>query len=215
MLCHNVEQRIQELLDNRLDPSCDFELIDHASTCSVCRELLEAQGKLFEGLSFLAVPGLSADFSRRVVGNVVTQRPTANHRLAPAAAFLAIIATLLLVVALGPRQHKNIEPADDPLALASASLNHPIDDQARGHSMADFDSREVRMAIQQFVAQLTSGDAARFYQVDQLAGTIGPLASTLNVAFDAIRRSIPGRRDPARSEPQARDLRDPWAMRLI
>ncbi|MDP6468557.1 MAG: zf-HC2 domain-containing protein [Pirellulaceae bacterium] len=212
MRCRSVEKRIQELLDDRLDPSFDYELIEHVSICVACRDLLEGQGKLFDGLHFLTIPAMSTDFSRRVVGTVVMQRRRPAQRLAPVAAVLAIIATLLLVVALGPHQRKSIGPAD---GVASVSVNHSRQGRPMGLSVVDFDSREVRMAIEQFVAQLTSGSGSRFYQVDQLAGTIRPLASTLNVAFDAIRRSIPRRRDRPHPEPQADDLRVRRASHLI
>lgn len=214
MPCRRFEDRIQELLDERLEPSFDSELMEHAGMCAECRDLLETQSNLFEGLASLAVPGLSADFSRHVLAAVATQRSQPNRRYAPTAAFLAMIATLLLVVALGPRQRQSIGPKDDVDAIASASADQQFG-RVGGLSIADFDTQEVRLAIEQFLAQLTSADAARFYQVDQLTGTIGPLASTLNVAFDAIRRSIPRHREPARGEPQAGGLRDPSALQVI
>jgi hypothetical protein len=41
------------------------------------------------------------------------------------------------------------------------------------------------------------------------------LAITLNVAFDAIRRSIPGQHHATPSEPQARQLHDLWMSGVI
>lgn len=209
MHCRSVEQRMQKMLDDRLDPSVDSDLIEHASMCDECRELLEGQRTFVDGLQLPPIPTLSADFSDRVVGTLMSRQRRSARRFAPAAAFLAIVATLLLVVALGPRTHKTIGPEDDRNVVASAE---PNDVRAL---MADFDSLEVRVAIEQFVAQLTSGEGAGFYQVDQIAGTIRPLTSTLNVAFYAIRRSIPGRRHPSSGEPQAIDLRHPWTLRVI
>ena len=207
MQCRGVEKRIQELLDDRLDPSFDSELIEHASMCAACRAVLEAEGKLFDGLQFMTIPSLSVDFSQRVVATFVTQRRRPAQRLAPAAVVLAIVATLLLVVAYGPQQRNSIGPADDTRAITSAAVNHLHQGPPTALSVGGFSSQEVRMAIEHFVVQLTGGRGSRFYQVDQLAGTIRPLASTLNVAFDAIRRSIPRRRHLPHSEPQAYHLR--------
>lgn len=215
MQCRSVEERIQELLDERLDPASDPALIEHASACPRCGALLEAQSKLFEGLAFLATPSLPADFSSRVIRTVARQPRQTTLRRAQAAAFLAIVATLFLVVALGPQQPTKIGPADDPRAVASAAVDHRIDGTVMGISISDFDSQEVRLAIEHWMAQLAVAEHARFYRVDEIAGTIRPLASTLNVAFDAIRRSLPGRRQPPRSEPQAREVREPWAWHLI
>jgi predicted anti-sigma-YlaC factor YlaD len=199
MQCRLVEERIQGLLDDLLDPSFDSVLIEHASTCASCRDLLEAQGKLFDGLQTSALPPLSADFSQRVVGVVVMQRR--RQRITPAVAVLAIIATMLLVVALGPRSGRKVKRPK----MASADITQSYQGSLAGLSV-DFDSREVGIAVQRFVAQLASGRGSGFYQVDQLTGTIRPLASTLNVAFDAIRRTIPIRH-LSNPEPQTTDLR--------
>lgn len=212
MQCRNVERRIQELLDDRLDPSFDSELAEHAATCADCGDLLDAHQRLFDGLPLSAVPSLPPDFSQRVVNSVTTGRRR-QSLLAPAAAFLAIIATLLLVVALGPRPRTQIGPADDAHAIASASLTEPSGESGIG--LTDFDSREVRLAIELLVAQLTGPEAARFYHVDPLAGTIRPLASTLNVAFDAIRRSIPRRHIRSHPQPQDEARRGVMDMRII
>lgn len=199
MQCRRVEERIHGLLDDLLDPSFDPVLIEHESTCARCRDLLEAHGKLFDGLQISALPPLSADFSQRVVGLVVQRR---RRRIAPAVAVLTIIATTLFVVALGPRSGRTV---DGP-RLASANITHSYQNSLAGLSV-DFDSREVGIAVQRFVVQLASGRGSGFYQVDQLTGTIRPLASTLNVAFDAIRRKIPLRHHVTHPAPRATDLR--------
>jgi hypothetical protein len=171
--------------------------------------VLQVQGQLFDGLQVLSVPRLSADFSQRVVGTVVRARKL--QRYAPAVALLAIVATLLFVVALGPR---NIQEDNFP-EIASVSVKHVIENDPTTLSLSGFDSDEVRLAFEQLVAQLTNGSESGFYQVEQLTGTIRPLASTLNVAIDAIWRQIPRRPDPPHSEPQAIDLRLRRAFNMI
>ncbi len=211
MQCRSVEQRIQGLLDDHLDPSFDSELIEHASTCEACGDLLQVQGQLFNGLQTLPVPALSAGFSHRVVGLVVMQRRRSVHRTATAVAALATIATLLLVVVLGPMNGQK-----DPMRkIASTVPSRTTHASLMQLPVGGFDSRDVRLAVEQFVASLTSGKRSGFYHVEQLAGTIRPLASTLNVAFDAIRRSIPRRRDTPQPDPQASDLRILRALYLI
>ena len=178
MQCRNVEARIQELLDDRFDPSIDPELNAHADTCAECRDLLAVQALLLEGVSRLAVPSLPPDFSQRAVGIAVVRQSPAR-RFSPAAAFLAIIATLLLVFALGPQQRRGDWAAEGRVAAVS----HPqIHQGGHGLLMADFDSAEVRVVIEQLMTRLTS-DGARFYQVDQLAGTIRPKTACLGTVI--------------------------------
>ncbi len=203
MRCRSAEARMQELLDQRLDPALDAELLEHAAVCSECCKLLELQGELLVGLAGLRVPKLPNDFSRRVVGSVVRPQRAAQ-RFAPTTSVLAIVAMLFLVFGLWSSQDRSaISGVGNELAKATS---HGSSAQRRGAtlSIADIDSGDLRVAFEQFVVQLASNEGARF-QVDQFAGTIRPLASTLNVAFDAIRRSIPGRRQPAHGEPQARE----------
>jgi hypothetical protein len=191
MQCCRVEKRIQDLLDDQLDPSFDSELIQHAATCAACHDVLEVQGKLFDGLQVLTVPSLSDDFSQRVVDMVVIQRRRPLQRDSLAAAFLAITAALLVFLALGPWNRKQ----DNLPKIASATVEQLVPVGPTRLSASGLDSDEVRLAFEQLVAQLTSGSGSGFYQVEQLTGTIRPLASTLNVAIDAIRRSLPRRPD--------------------
>jgi len=210
MQCRNVEVRIHELLDDRVDPWSDVELAEHADECPECRDLLAAHRKLADGLLLLDVPSLTPDFSQRVVGTVVLRR-NPGRRFAPVGVFLALVATLLIVVSIGPRHRLGSVHNENTVANASLGPTYG----GTFISMADIDSPEFRLLFKQFFEQWTNGDGTGFYQVDQLAGTIRPLASTLNVAFDAIRRSIPGQRPPTRTEPQAREVQSQWAQRII
>jgi hypothetical protein len=80
MNCHEFEDRLQVLLDDRRDPAADALLCKHARGCSACRQMLEGQQALFAGLAALAVPPLAGGFSRGVVCNAAgTATPLANR----------------------------------------------------------------------------------------------------------------------------------------
>jgi hypothetical protein len=68
MNCHEFEQRMQAVLDDRGEPARDKELRAHAASCPPCRQLLAGQRALLAGLAALPVPPLAGGFSRRVVG---------------------------------------------------------------------------------------------------------------------------------------------------
>ncbi len=207
MQCHEVEPRIQTLLDHRQDPSSDPALNEHAVVCPACRELIEVQSRLFEGLGALAVPVLPPDFSRRVLA-VYETRPSPAQRFAPALAALAVAAVLFLAFLAWPLRG----PGDQQANLANSESR--VGRATGTYSLSDLEPEQVRLVIEQLVTRLTSDEQA-LRHVDQLAGTIRPLATTLNVAFDAIRRSIPGQRQPQPSQPQAREFQRPSLVRLI
>ena len=78
MHCHQFEERLQLLLDQRRQPESDGELRQHAERCGECREQLVAQQLLFSGLRKQA--SLPADFAVSVVEQVagVKGKPVAT-----------------------------------------------------------------------------------------------------------------------------------------
>lgn len=67
MQCAKFEVRLNQLLDERLLPECDTDLLAHAERCEACRELLAMSEQLFLGLEMHELPALSPDFAARVV----------------------------------------------------------------------------------------------------------------------------------------------------
>lgn len=102
MQCEEFEERLNQLLDRRVRPETDAALLAHAQMCSGCRETLEAQQALFDTLDSLDSPEPTADFSRRVVGKVVTQRRARTWRRT--VFFLAgLAAGIVLAIFIVPR----------------------------------------------------------------------------------------------------------------
>jgi hypothetical protein len=79
MQCARFEDRLNELLDERLRPECDAELLAHAQRCDTCRELLAISEQLFLGLELRDYPEVSPDFAQRVVAVAARCEPAKGH----------------------------------------------------------------------------------------------------------------------------------------
>src|SRR6516225_6236482 len=65
MHCVRFEMRLNELLDERISPDTDRELLNHAEDCPDCAELLAGHELLLSGREWFE-PTIVADFSVRV-----------------------------------------------------------------------------------------------------------------------------------------------------
>jgi hypothetical protein len=81
MQCARFEDRLNQLLDERLSPECDAELLAHAQRCDSCRELLAISEQLFLGLELRDYPEVSPDFAQRVVAVAARSEPTPGQDL--------------------------------------------------------------------------------------------------------------------------------------
>jgi hypothetical protein len=72
MKCHEFEDRLHALLDDRQSPAADSALAAHAAACEPCGQLLHAQYALFAGLR-AGLPPLADDFSRRTVDRYLAE----------------------------------------------------------------------------------------------------------------------------------------------
>jgi hypothetical protein len=72
MKCHEFEDRLQALLDDRQSPAGDSALAAHAAACDACGHLLHGQQVLLAGLH-AALPPLANDFSRRTVDRFLAE----------------------------------------------------------------------------------------------------------------------------------------------
>jgi hypothetical protein len=50
MHCRDFESRLNDILDDRGQPRADAQLVAHADGCDPCRQLLDGQQVLFDGL---------------------------------------------------------------------------------------------------------------------------------------------------------------------
>ncbi|TVS20028.1 MAG: hypothetical protein EA424_06085 [Planctomycetaceae bacterium] len=67
MNCDDFEARIHQRLDERCSLSDDSRLLDHASECPGCADVLETYGNMFRQIGRWEPPPLDEDFSRRTV----------------------------------------------------------------------------------------------------------------------------------------------------
>lgn len=67
MKCTDFENRLNDLLDDRLAPQNDPILIAHAADCAECREVLAAHESLFRGLALLNRRTVSPELGKQVL----------------------------------------------------------------------------------------------------------------------------------------------------
>ncbi len=67
MKCDDFEARIHQRLDERCSPRDDRHLLDHASECPTCADVLETYSNVVRQLGHWQPPPLDDDFSRRTV----------------------------------------------------------------------------------------------------------------------------------------------------
>jgi hypothetical protein len=87
MQCVEFETRLNDLLDRRVAPSVDTDLVDHAQRCARCSELLAAHEALLEGVAAMPVTRLAEaerlTMAYRIVAEVgsapVTSFQRGNH----------------------------------------------------------------------------------------------------------------------------------------
>ena len=187
MLCSNFEQRMHELLDARQRPEYDDELADHATRCRACTEVLVAQKRLFGSLQQTGQADPLGDLPERVVSIAVTRRWMRTFAPIFAAAALAASLLFILVPAFRPAQHAGLALVPGDLTeLAADSRPHFVDADT-----TEIDAEQYRALIQGLIVQVHR--LPQLQQVDQIAGSIRPLASTLNVAIDMLwRRTFAG-----------------------
>ena len=204
MLCSEFEQRMQELLDARRRPECDVELADHASRCGACTAVLTAQERLLRGLRETAQPSPPGDLPERVVSIAVTRRRM--RAFAPILATAAVAASLLFILlpTIRPGQRTGLAVVPSDLTGLSAAARPPFVDT----DAAEIDAEQYRSLIQGLIVQVHR--LPHLQQVDQIAGSIRPLASTLNVAIDMLwRRTFSGGSDNRPKGVERRESRVP------
>jgi hypothetical protein len=218
MRCDEFDERVHSLLDNRVPIHSDQRLLEHADACSKCRGMLGTYDDLFVGLECGETLELSSDFTQRVVAQVCagqpqTVRPTRNARRWFALAAVAIAAGLL--IALIPFLRSRPSPNEPTPQVVEEQSNEQTEPPARestdGESSHD-DAPQLAEGAADGKAAEDPGDQPlpwfpdtlapsdlphRFVPVDEIRGGLRPITSSLAVAIDALRSTIPiGRSDP-------------------
>ncbi len=122
MKCTDFEERLNELLDDRLAPQDDATLVAHANSCGDCREVLAAHESLFRGLAVLNHHTVSPDLGKQVLRELnapiaaIPPLPPAPRRnwfpvLATAAAILLAVGVSVWIVNRNRNSRIAIQPA--------------------------------------------------------------------------------------------------------
>src|SRR5262245_4254703 len=136
MHCHEVEARIQELLDERRSPADDPALASHAAQCAACRAVLSAWTSMLDAVSVRERPVGRADLASRVLADLRV-RPAADRSVRRPAlrwAALATAAALLIAATVAVSNKVDQRPvADDsrsPPDLVNTALPVQADSAA-------------------------------------------------------------------------------------
>jgi hypothetical protein len=121
MKCTDFEDRLNELLDDRLSPQNDATLIAHANSCADCREVLVAHESLFRGLAVLnhrtVAPELGKQVLREFTAPVAPLPPLPTIKrswftiLATAAAILLAVGVSIWIVNRNRNSRIAVQPA--------------------------------------------------------------------------------------------------------
>ena len=79
MRCDEFEERWQEGLDRRIDPSADAELALHVETCAGCRTLATSLRRALLDLEALPKPTLRNDLARRVLAELASPEAPSDN----------------------------------------------------------------------------------------------------------------------------------------
>lgn len=214
MRCVEFQQRWQLLLDQRRSPEDDKILRAHADGCPDCDEFLQLQTILFREVARTR--------STNIPSGARSRQRWANTMLIA----LSVACSLLVVVVPAWRhmqrrydgdrlnrsvvltgQRGGISPglwvAKTP-SLAQPRVSETSPRIAPLNAVAlTAEQESLRKLMQDMAARLSDVPEEKLEPLDRIAGGFRPLANTLGVAWDALRRTIPVGRGQIMHEPQA------------
>ena len=198
MKCHEFDQRIHLLLDQRRCLQDDRRLRQHAHRCSRCRRELEAYKVLFQGLDLFEPPETASDFAAQVVRRVHSMRPPKRIARPWMALWGAAIAAGLLIALAaswigGPSPSgSNRSPlaTDRPAPGRQETPGGAIEQLATetGSGFAPVAAEPIRRMLDQLAPELPYEPVV---PVEELAGGLRPITDSLVVALDVLRNAIP------------------------
>ena len=221
MRCREFEDRMNDVLDQRLPPERDALLLRHAGECRSCHQLLAGQATLLAGVELLETPPLSTNFvtavlvqSREtpVAREMNPQRSGKKKWLRILAGLVSLAAVVLVAVWIGmsrqedparptavkpasPPAPKTIELAKDstpPTPSAPSIAKAVAPPRVAPPVAAKEEYQEYRDAINSFTAQLPSA-VEKIDEVQQSTPAIRPLRASFSMAIGTLQRTIPSR----------------------
>ena len=219
MRCREFEDRMNDVLDQRLVPERDEFLLRHAGECGSCRRLLDGEAALFAGLSRLETPPLSSRFAANILvraGTTVeaargTPRGGRSTWLGIMAGLASLAAVVVVAVLIGlSRQDparptiakqeptpasKNIEVAKSSVPSKASGLPavaNIVKPPAIKPRETGPDYAHYREVINSLTARLPSA-VESIDEVQQSTPAIRPLRASFSMAIGTLQKTIPNR----------------------
>lgn len=202
MRCDEFAERLDYVLDQRRDPAADPLLRKHARACLNCRDEMETIQTVLTGIDLWESPAANADLAQRVVAQVVAEdgrRPWYLH----AWRGWALAAAAMLLVSVLPA-YWLAKQNDRQTAAANAWSAPRHDSLAQANTSASsIESNTISSPWSYYGASIwqlypASARERHRQQVSDIADDLKPLATSFNAAVSAIRRTLPGGRNPDR-----------------
>jgi len=222
MQCREFEQRLNDVLDERGDPTADSRLLAHAHGCGPCRQVLAGQRLLLAGLRQSAAPPLAAGFARRTVatataGSLQTRPRPVSRSLLAVVTLLTSAAAALLALSLVwyARSREPViagSPANPPSAIRNGSKAQPRIPTRQPSGTLAFSQADLILEAPHFADHLRDGfdefavafpeTVERYGEVERFAPGIRPLRLSFALFWDTLFRALPGVRDSRSPQPK-------------
>jgi hypothetical protein len=199
MKCDEFEETVHRSLDQRAIPwSCE-RLQEHARVCTACRDLLDACEELSDGLTFFEIEGPDDTFSQSVISAVTTARrgPRSGRKLSVALAAVAASALLLLLPDFLSWRPASPNTPSSPLATNQRAADAQAQDppasaeESSGEDALPPDKASIDQVNALLADWRNRWSSEDWKPVDRLEGGLAPITTTLSIAIDELRATIP------------------------
>jgi hypothetical protein len=223
MRCREFEDRMNDVLDQRLPPERDALLLRHAGECQSCHQLLAGQATLLAGVELLEIPPLSTNFAAAVLAQsreipvaleMNTRRIGKKKWLGVLAGLVSLAAVVLVAVWIGssrqqepagPAAVKPASPAAAPKTIEVAKDSMPQKPPAPtsiAKAVAPprvappVAAKEEYQEYRDAINSFTSqlpSAVEKIDEVQQSTPAIRPLRASFSMAIGTLQRTIPSR----------------------
>ena len=223
MRCREFEDRMNDVLDQRLPPERDALLLRHAGECHSCHQLLAGQATLLAGVELLETPPLSANFTTAVLvqsreiplATEINARQGGKKKwLGMLAGLVSLAAVVLVAVWIGmsrqqdsarPTAVKPISPVEAHKTIEVAKNSIPPKPSAPTSIAKAVAPPRIappaaaKEEYQEYRDALNSFTAQlpsaveKIDEVQQSTPAIRPLRASFSMAIGTLQRTIPSR----------------------
>lgn len=201
MRCSDFDQRVNVLLDQRLELAQDEDLLNHAAVCASCSKHLQSYQDVLSVVPELALP-VAKDSSR-------TNSSSKTNRMTYIASVISLAVALLLCVSLWP-EHNELDhvvaaPTQVPpirelvakdvvetnqlrIAPSDTFANYSVHQPLIGLRLLTIgDWSKTSIAAMPFGADMPQLEKS---WLDAMSAGITPVTETVNSTIDVLRRTL-------------------------